>query len=122
MGLKNHLILFVLLVAVMLSAGCTGEKQNLTEKNAHDEAACIASGGEMVPSSTIGGRDLFCYHAPKDSGKPCSDNSECEKFCITSCRNESTPVVNITGSCAGGGYPYDDFYFIENRSIKHLYY
>ena len=70
----KYFLIIVLLIAVIFWSGCAGEKRESHYKNDRDEAACIASSGKMVPSSTTGGRDMTCYHAPKDSGKPCTDN------------------------------------------------
>ena len=108
------LIVGLLLVSLLVLAGCSNNIQQETpevgdeeeveieeeddmdeDDDLDDEEECLALGGEWQP-----GRDGFiCNFPTADSGVECTDSSQCESYCEAP---EDTPIgAEVTGECYG---------------------
>lgn len=94
-------ILSVLALMLSLAACEDGADDTATETEQttpnlldQERAACLKRGGNFAPGGKAG--LLTCFTTPKDAGKRCSGNSECEGLCLA--RSQScAPVVPIYG-------------------------
>jgi hypothetical protein len=115
----QYLIVIVVLIAVILAAGCAGEKQNLINNNDRDKADCIASGGEWGQFGCCGYQS--CNYKTTDCDKTCSDSSECQGICYhTYVGNYSKmdPSFNVTGNCSCMKFKYSCYCEIRNGTIN----
>jgi|GEM_PF-1415939 len=76
---KTILIIILILIACALIVGVILYSTQEVEEVVDMAAECEEQGGHY----TIGGSGMpFCYLPTADAGNPCTDNDECESFCV----------------------------------------
>ena len=115
---KQTFALISLIIALFFVCACTVSNEVQAPERPQSKDACEAQGGEWgeVFGAT---RKNWCRLPTTDAGKPCTNSSQCESFCVTDANFPANANdAQIVGACYQNDSPLGCLSILDDERIS----